>query len=115
LEGLEKVFDVLDEVIRIIRKSDGRADAAQKLMARFKLSEEQTDAILELRLYRLAKLEILAVQKELGERRAEAKKLEALLKDPKKRWALVKEELEDIKKRYADKRRTRVVGSLDEP
>ncbi|MFT3769953.1 MAG: DNA topoisomerase IV subunit A [Minicystis sp.] len=115
LEGFEKIFDALDEVIRIIRRSEGRADAAEKLMARFKLSEEQVDAILELRLYRLAKLEILLVQKELGERRAEAKKLEALLKDPKKRWAVVKEELEDIKKRYADKRRTKVVGSLDEP
>lgn len=115
LEGLEKIFDALDEVIRIIRRSDGRADAADKLMARFKLSEPQVDAILELRLYRLAKLEILLVQKELGERRAEAKKLESLLKDAKKRWALVKEELEDIKKRYADKRRTKVVGALDEP
>ncbi len=70
LEGYEKVFDALDEVIRIIRKSEGRADAAQKLMARFKLSEEQVDAILELRLYRLAKLEILMVQKELAERGA---------------------------------------------
>ena len=115
LEGFEKIFDALDEVIRIIRRSEGRADAAEKLMARFKLSEEQTDAILELRLYRLAKLEILLVQKELGERRAEAKKLGALLGDPKRRWSLVKEELEDIKKRYADKRRTKIVGSLDEP
>ena len=115
LEGFEKVFDALDEVIRIIRRSEGRADAAEKLMARFKLSEEQVDAILELRLYRLAKLEILLVQKELGEHRADAKKLETLLKDPKKRWAVVKDELEDIKKRYADKRRTKVVGSLDEP
>ena len=115
LEGFEKVFDVLDEVIRIIRRSEGRADAATKLIARFKLSEEQADAILDLRLYRLAKLEILLVQKELGERRAEAKKLAVLLADPKKRWALVKEELEDIKKRYADKRRTKIVGSIDEP
>ena len=115
LEGLEKIFDALDEVIKIIRKSDGRADASEKLMARFKLSEEQTDAILELRLYRLAKLEILLVQKELGERRADAKKLDTLLRDPKRRWALVKEELEEIKKKYADRRRTKIVGSLDEP
>jgi DNA gyrase subunit A len=62
LEGFEKVFDALDEVIRIIRKSEGRADAAEKLMARFKLTAEQTDAILELRLYRLARLEILLVK-----------------------------------------------------
>jgi DNA gyrase subunit A len=115
LEGFEKIFDVLDEVIKIIRKSDGKSDAAEKLIARFKLSDEQTDAILELRLYRLAKLEILLVQKELGERRAEAKKLDALLKNPLRRWALVKEELEEIKKKYADKRRTRILGSVDEP
>ncbi len=84
-------------------------------MARFKLSEEQADAILELRLYRLAKLEILLVQKELEERRAEAQKLSALLKSPKARWTVIKDELEEIKKKYADKRRTKVVGSVDEP
>ena len=115
LEGFEKVFDALDEVIRIIRRSEGRADAAQKLAARFKLSEEQTDAILELRLYRLAKLEILMVQKELADLRAEAKRLGALLQSPQAKWATVKEELEDIKKKYADKRRTRVMGNVDEP
>jgi DNA gyrase subunit A len=115
LEGFEKVFDALDEVIRIIRKSDGKADAAQKLIARFKLSEEQADAILELKLYRLAKLEILLVQKELGEKRAEAKRLGGLLGDPKRRWTLIKDELEEIKRRYGDRRRTKVVGSIDEP
>ena len=115
LEGFEKVFDSLDEVIRIIRKSDGKEDAAKKLSARFRLSDEQTDAILELRLYRLARLEILLVQKELAERRTEAKRLESLLKSPEQRWTLVKEELEDIKKRYADKRRTKIVGAIDEP
>jgi DNA gyrase subunit A len=115
LEGFEKVFDALDEVIRIIRASEGRADSAAKLMARFKLSEEQADAILELRLYRLAKLEILLVESELKERRAAAKKLGTLLKSPQARWALVKDELAEIKKKYADKRRTKVVGSVDEP
>jgi DNA gyrase subunit A len=63
LEGFEKVFDALDEVIKIIRASDGKKDAQEKLMKRFSLSEEQTDAILELRLYRLAKLEILIVRR----------------------------------------------------
>jgi DNA gyrase subunit A len=115
LEGLEIVFDVLDEVIKIIRRSDGKADAAQKLMARFKLSEEQTDAILELRLYRLAKLEILVVRKELAEKRAEAKRLETLLKSETKRWALVQGELTDIRAKYGDKRKTKIMGSVDEP
>ncbi|HZF56254.1 MAG TPA: DNA topoisomerase IV subunit A [Polyangiaceae bacterium] len=115
LEGLEIVFDALDEVIRIIRKSDGKADAAQKLIARFKLSEEQTDAILELRLYRLARLEILVVRKELGEKRAEAKRLDTLLRSESKRWAVVQGELTEIRAKYADKRKTKIMGSVDEP
>src|SRR6185503_19610566 len=53
LEGFETVFDALDEIIRIIRKSDGKADSAEKISARFKLDADQTDAILELKIYRL--------------------------------------------------------------
>jgi DNA gyrase subunit A len=115
LEGLEIVFDALDETIRIIRKSEGRADASEKLMARFSLSEEQTTAILELRLYRLAKLEILLIKKELDQKRTEAKKLETLLKSESKRWEVIKSELAEIKQKYADKRRTKIQGASDEP
>jgi DNA gyrase subunit A len=115
LEGFEIVFDALDEVIRIIRKSDGKADAAQKLIKRFELSDEQTDAILELRLYRLARLEILVVQKDLAEKRADAKRLEALLKSDAKRWTMVKDELKEIRDKYGNKRRTKVLGAVDEP
>jgi DNA gyrase subunit A len=115
LEGLEIVFDVLDEVIRIIRKSEGKADAAEKLIGRFKLSEEQTEAILELKLYRLAKLEILVVRKELAEKRAEARRLERLLKSDKLRWDLVRQELAEIKAKYGERRRTKVLGAVDEP
>ena len=81
LEGFEMVFDALDEIIRIIRKSDGKADAAEKIMARFKLDAEQTDAILELKIYRLARLEILVIRKELEEKRKRARQIGALLKD----------------------------------
>ena len=115
LEGFETIFDALDEVIRIIRKSDGKSDAAAKLIARFELSEEQTDAILELKLYKLAKLEILLVRKELAEKRAEARKLDTLLKSESKRWALIRAELVEIRTNYADKRRTKVLGAVDEP
>jgi DNA gyrase subunit A len=114
LEGFAKVFDALDETIKIIRKSDGKADAAQKLIARFKLSEEQVDAILELKLYRLAKLEILVIMEELEQKRREAKALETLLKSESKRWDLVKSELADIKSKYTDKRRTKIAGAADE-
>jgi len=102
-------------VIRIIRKSEGKADAAKKLIARFDLSEEQTEAILELKLYRLAKLEILLVRQELAEKRGAAKKLEALLKSESKRWTVVRDELAEVKEKFADKRRTKVLGDIDEP
>ena len=111
LDGFLTVFDALDEIIRIIRRSEGKADAASKIMKRFKLDEEQTDAILELKLYRLAKLEILVIQEEADKKRAEAKKLNALLKSPAKRWKLIKSELGDILEEYADARRTRIVRS----
>ena len=75
LEGFEKVFDALDEIIRIIRKSDGKADAAEKIMKRFELDAEQTDAILELKIYRLARLEILIIRKELEEKRKRARQI----------------------------------------
>jgi DNA gyrase subunit A len=118
LEGFEKVYDALDEMIRIIRKSEGKQDAAQKLIARFKLSEEQVDAILEMKLYKLARLEILVIEKELKEKRAEAKRLAELLKTDKTglkaRWAVVREELEEVGKTYGDKRRTRVSGPVEE-
>ena len=114
LEGFEKVYDALDEMIRIIRKSEGKQDAAKKLIARFKLSEEQADAILEMKLYKLARLEILVVQTELKEKRAEAKRLEELLKSPKKRWAVVRDELAEIREKYGDKRRTKIGGAVEE-
>ena len=86
LEGFEKVFDALDEIIRIIRKSDGKADSAETIMTRFGLDAEQADAILELKLYRLARLEILVVQNELAERRKRAKQIGGLLKSEASRW-----------------------------
>ncbi len=115
LEAFEKIFDVLDETIAIIRKSEGKQDAAQKLMKRFGLDAEQVDAILELKLYRLAKLEILLIQKELNEKRSEAERLEKLLKSPTQRWKLIRAELFELASEYADKRRTRVLASVDEP
>jgi DNA gyrase subunit A len=106
LEGFEKVFDALDEIIRIIRKSDGKADSAEKIMKRFDLDAEQTDAILELKLYRLARLEILVIQNELSDKRKRARQISALLKDEEGRKAFVRDEIEQVRKAYSDKRRT---------
>jgi DNA gyrase subunit A len=108
LEGFEKVFDALDEIIRIIRKSDGKADAADKIIKRFELDADQADAILELKLYRLARLEILVIQNELAEKRKRSKQIATLLKDEDARWRLVREELEAIQKTYGEPRRTRI-------
>ena len=119
LEGFEKVFDALDEIIRLIRKSDGKADAAEKVMQRFSLDAEQTDAILELKIYRLARLEILVVRKELEEKRKRSRQIGALLRDEAGRWALVRGELEEVQQRYGDakidRRRTRIVSDSSEP
>jgi DNA gyrase subunit A len=115
LEGFEKVFDALDEILKIIRGSDGRADAAKKLMKRFDLTQEQTDAILELRLYRLAKLEILLIREELDEKRKEAKRLGALLKSRGKLQDLMKSELVKLRDEYANGRRTKIVARDEEP
>ena len=108
LEGFEKVFDALDEIIKIIRKSEGKADSAEKIMKRFQLDAEQVDAILELKLYRLARLEILVIQNELAEKRKRARQIGGLLKDEDSRWKLVRDEIEEVQATYGrnDKRRT---------
>ncbi len=112
LEGFEKVFDALDEIIKIIRKSDGKADSAEKIIKRFALDAEQTDAILELKLYRLARLEILVIQQELAEKRKRARQIATLLKDEEGRWKVVRDELEEIQGKYGnpklDPRRSRI-------
>ncbi|MCE9590952.1 MAG: DNA topoisomerase IV subunit A [Planctomycetes bacterium] len=118
LEGFEKVFDALDEIIKIIRKSDGKADAADKIIKRFELDAEQTDAILELKLYRLARLEILIIQKELEEKRKRAREIKRLLGDEEGRWKMVRGEIEEIQSNYAKeeayKRRTVIEDVGDE-
>jgi len=111
LEGFRVVFDVLDESIQIIRKSDGKSDAALKLMKRFPLDEDQTEAILELKLYKLAKLEIKLILEELREKRDKAKAIQVILRDKKRLWGVIVSELEGIAKQYNEKRRTRVGGA----
>jgi DNA gyrase subunit A len=107
LEGFEKVFDALDEIIKLIRKSDGKADAAAKIIKRFDLDAEQADAILELKLYRLARLEILVIQNELADKRKRARQISGLLKDEDGRWAIVRSEIQEIQTKYAGKTDTR--------
>jgi DNA gyrase subunit A len=110
LEGFATVFDALDPIIKIIRASDGKADAAKKIMARFELDDEQTDAILELRLYRLARLEILVIQDELKDKKKRSVEIKKLLAEAGSKgiWGLVRGELEGLQAGFGKlgKRRT---------
>ena len=114
LEGFVLVFDALDEIIALIRRSDGKADAAKRIMEQFPLDAEQTDAILELKIYRLARLEILLIRKELKEKRMRAHTITQQLRDEDSRWAIVREELVEVQQTYGDAklnpRRTRIEG-----
>ena len=102
LEGFAQVFDALDEVVKLIRRSEGKRDSAETIMHRFRLDAEQTDAILELKIYRLARLEILVIRDELTAKRRRARQIQALLKDEDGRWTLVRDEITEIQKRYGD-------------
>jgi len=111
LEGLIIALDNIDEVIAIIKASQNAKAASEELMARFGLSEEQTRAILEMRLQRLTGLERDKVREEHIEISALVKKLEGILADSQKVLDIIIAELEDIQKRYGDARRTEIVLS----
>ena len=117
LEGFETVFDALDEVLRIVRRSDGKADAARRIMRRFELDAEQTDAILELKVYRLARLEIVVIREELAAKRHRAREIAELLGDEDRRWGLVREEIAAMGEAYgeaANPRRTLIERAGEE-
>ena len=108
LEGLKIAQDNIDEVIQIIKTADSDVDAKQKLMERFKLSEAQSDAILELKLRRLTGLERDKIEAELAALLKEIEGLKAILADGQKVLNIIKEELLDIKNRFSDDRRTTI-------
>lgn len=109
LEGLKKALDHINEVIKTIKESPDKDVARERLMKNFKLSDKQATAILEMRLQTLAGLERQKIEDELAEKRRIIKELETLLADPKKLMGVVKTELIEIKKRYGDERRTKIV------
>ena len=108
LEGLKIAQDNIDEVIQIIKTADSDVDAKQKLMERFKLSEAQSDAILELKLRRLTGLERDKIEAELAALLKEIEELKDILADGQKVLNIIKEELLDIKNRFSDDRRTTI-------
>jgi DNA gyrase subunit A len=109
LEGLLKAIANLDEVIRIIRRSADAEAAKQSLMKRFRLTEMQATAILDMPLRRLARLEREKLEAEYKEKKKLIKYLEDLLRSPKKILGVIKDELVALKAHYGDARRTVVV------
>lgn len=108
LEGLKKALDHIDEIIATIKKSRNRETAHQNLRKNFTLSDAQATAILEMRLQTLSGLERKKVEDELKEKRKLIKELEGILKDPKKVFAIIKDDYQGLIDHYGDDRRTRV-------
>jgi DNA gyrase subunit A len=109
LEGLIIAVDNIDEVIKIIRGSADTAEARANLIETFELSEIQANAILDMPLRRLTALEVDKLRTELAELQETIAELESILADPKRRWSIIKDELNSIRETYAEDRRSRIV------
>ena len=114
LEGFAIALDHLDEVIAIIRASDDAASARNQLIARFGLSERQSQAILDMRLRALTALERQKILDELAEVRAQIAELKELLASDAKILEVVVSGLEQIRERFGDERRTEITGALED-
>jgi DNA gyrase subunit A len=114
LEGLKIAVDNIDAVIKVIRAAEDTPSASGELQKRFKLSERQAEAILNMRLAKLTGLEIEKLEEELDEVRATIKALRTLLASKPERMALLKSELDDIAKRFGDARRTEIISDEGE-
>jgi len=114
LEGLIVAVTNIDEVIRIIKNAPDTPSARSGLREAFSLSEKQANAILDLRLARITKLEVNNLKKELADLKELIKEYEAILADKKKQFAVVETEMLQIKKKFRDERRSRIVESSEE-
>lgn len=109
LLGLKKALDHIDEIIKVIKAAKDVQEAHTSLMKKFKFSERQTTAILEMRLQKLAGLERKKIENELKELQALIAELEGILASTKKIMAVAKKELIELRAKYADERRTKIV------
>ncbi|MBI2644583.1 hypothetical protein HYW94_00170 [Candidatus Uhrbacteria bacterium] len=115
LLGLKIAIDNIDAVIKTIKQSADKDEAKTNLMKKFKLSERQALAILEMKLSQLANLERMKIEQELKEKRVLIAELEAILASPKKLKAVIKKEIEEIRETYTDERRTQIIkGAVGE-
>ncbi len=111
LTGLAKALDVIDKIIATIKKSKDREEAKSNLIKIFKFSELQTVAILEMRLQTLAALEREKIESELKEKLAIIKELGLILKNPDRILKIIKSEVLELKEKYGDERRTKLVST----
>lgn len=107
LAGFAAIFSDLDKALKLIRSSKSRKEAHEKISKHFKLDDEQTSAILEFPLYRLVSMEMEKIISEQQEKLKEKKKIITILKSSAKIWGEVRKELEEIDKKYGDKRKTK--------
>ena len=114
LEGLKIAVDNIDEVVEIIRKSKDVDEADARLRKRFKLSEKQSEAILNMRLAKLTGLEIEKLEAELKEVRTIIADLQSILASREKRMRILKDEMEEVTKSFGDDRRTEIIPDQSE-
>jgi DNA gyrase subunit A len=114
LEGLKIAVDSIDAVIKVIRAAEDTPTASAQLQKRFKLSERQAEAILNMRLAKLTGLEIEKLEEELKEVQGIIKELRALLESKPKRMKLLKDELAEVAKKFGDERRTEILSDEGE-
>ena len=114
LEGYKIALKYLDEVIKVIKKSKSPAIAKESLMKKFSLSSIQAQAILEMQLQRLTNMEVEKIEKEYLEILKTIEKLKSILKNPKKVLQIIKDELNEVRKKYSDDRRTDIIAAIDE-
>src|SRR5574340_1066537 len=113
LKAFEMLYDDLDTAIKLIRKSKSKEEAGEKIKKHFKFDDEQTKAILEMQLYKLAGLEIERILKEKAEKTKLKKDIETILGSQKKIWGLIKTELLEIREKYGDKRKSVMKAAED--
>ena len=113
VEGFIKAIDIMDEIIKVIRASKSKKDAAANLMESFGFTQIQAEAVLELMLYRLTGLEIKAFLKEKNELGIEIKRLRSILENENVLLKLIKSELKEISDKFGDDRRTEIIENDD--
>ena len=113
VEGLIRVLSILDEVIALIRASDNKADARENLMLSYDFSELQAEAIVTLQLYRLTNTDVVTLQKEESELKEKILVLSAIINDEKTMYNVMKRELRDVRKKFAQPRKSVLVDEVE--